>query len=463
MDQELGEKCGVMGVFTASADASRLVYYGLWALQHRGQESSGIASSDGRKLYSHSDTGLVAHVYSEKDLKHLRGQVAIGHNRYATSGGYIGNLQPIVDEELGIAFAHNGNLPSTLALEAFLGQRGIVRTGLNDSQMMAAAIGSYVREGRGLANAVELAWPLFTGAFSCVVMIKDTLVAFRDECGIRPLSLGSLADGFAVASETCAFDTIGAGFLRDIKPGEMLSVSAAGVSSRQLAKSRTKLDVFEYVYFARPDSRVMGRKVNEVRRELGRTLAREYPTPADVVVPVPDSAIPAALGYAEESGVRFDHGFIKNRYIHRTFIRPTQSMRDREVRTKLNPVPEAIMGKRVIVIDDSIVRGTTTGQIVHMLHGAGAREVHVLVSSPPIRYPDFYGINTPNQNDLIAARMDVEGIRRHIGAESLGFLSFDGMIKATGWPRSKLNTSSFDGVYPIDIGTRLKTVQPARV
>lgn len=457
--EELGEKCGVIGVFTVSADASRLAYYGLWALQHRGQESSGIASSDGRALYSHGDEGLVAHVYRESDLTKLRGNIAIGHNRYATSGGYSDHVQPIVDEGLDIAFAHNGNLPSTTALERFLGGEGISCDGMNDSRMMAEAIGCYVRQGKGLAEAVEAAWPLFTGAFSCVAMSRDTLVAFRDECGIRPLSLGSLTDGFTVASETCAFDTIGAAFLRDVKPGEMVSISASGVTSKQLAKSRTRLDIFEYVYFARPDSLVMGRKVNEVRRELGRTLAREFPIKADIVVPVPDSAIPAALGYAEESGVRFEHGFIKNRYIHRTFIRPTQSMRERDVRTKLNPVPEAIMGKRVIVIDDSIVRGTTTGQIVHMLYGAGAREVHVLVSSPPVKYPDFYGINTPKQDDLIAACMDLEGIRRHIGAESLGYLSYDGMVQATGWPRTKLNTSCFDGVYPIDIGERAESVR----
>jgi len=401
----------------------------------------------------------VAHVYSQADLDYLKSNMAIGHNRYATSGETGGtHLQPIVDTRAGFTFAHNGNLPSTRALEQFLDGHSVARFGLNDSQMMAAAIGFYVRRGRPLPEAIREAWPLFTGAFSCVAMDAQTVVGFRDECGIRPLSLGRLEDGFVIASETCAFDTVGAAFLRDIKPGELVSISTKGVKSVQVVPSRTAVDVFEFVYFARPDSLVMGRKVNEVRRNLGRNLAREFPLEADVVVPVPDSAIPAALGFAEESGIRFDHGFIKNRYIHRTFIRPTQEMRERDVRTKLNPVPEAIMGKDVVVVDDSIVRGTTTGQLVDMLYGAGARKVHVLISSPPVLYPDFYGINTPRQDDLIAARMSVDGVRQHIGATTLGYLSVEGMVKATGIPKSKLNLSCFTGVYPIDIGERSKTI-----
>jgi amidophosphoribosyltransferase len=388
--------------------------------------------------------------------------MAIGHNRYATSGGADGaHLQPIVDHGAGFALAHNGNIPDTTKLEKFLTSHKISHIGMNDSQMMAAAIGYYIRQGKALTEAIEAAWPLFTGAFSCVALDATHVVGFRDECGIRPLSLGSLEDGFVIASETCAFDTIGAAFLRDIKPGEMVSITVDGVKSKQVAKARLAFDIFEFVYFARPDSMIMGRKVNEVRRQLGRNLADEFPITADIVIPVPDSSVPVALGYAEASGIRFDHGFVKNRYIHRTFIRPTQEMRVRDVKTKLNPVPEVVMGKDVIVIDDSIVRGTTTGQIVEMLYGAGAKSVHVLIASPPVRFPDFYGINTPNQDDLIAARKSVDEIRDYIGAESLGYLSYDGMIKATGWPRSKFNTSCFDGVYPIDIGHRAKTVAKA--
>jgi amidophosphoribosyltransferase len=457
--RELTEKCGVFGAVTGSRYAERLTYYGLFALQHRGQESSGIASMVEGDFNHHAGEGLVAHVYHQAALDGLKSHMAIGHNRYATSGETgDAHLQPIVDREAGFAFAHNGNLPSTATLEAFLTAHGLAHEGLNDSHMMAAAIGYYVRRGQSLVEAIEAAWPLFTGAFSCVAMDAEGVVGFRDECGIRPLSIGRLDDGYAIASETCAFDTVGAAFLRDVKPGEIVSITAKGVKHRQIAPSRTALDIFEYVYFARPDSLVMGRKVNEVRRAMGRNLAREYPIKADVVIPVPDSAIPAALGYAQASGIRFDQGFIKNRYIHRTFIRPTQEMRERDVKTKLNPVPEALMGKDVIVIDDSIVRGTTTAQIVDMLHGAGVQSVHVLVSSPPVKYPDFYGINTPRQEDLIAARMSVDEIRRHIGATTLGYLSLEGTVRATGWPKSKLNTSCFDGVYPIGIGERARDV-----
>lgn len=440
---------------TAQADAARLTYYGLWALQHRGQESSGIASSDSRGMHLRSGSGLVAHVYSEPDLARLKGKMSIGHNRYATSGAGA-HLQPFVHNEVGLAFAHNGNLPDTTKLEEFLEKHNVPTTGLNDSGMMAASIAWYMRQGKPMIEAIIAAWPLFTGAFSCVAMDGLNVVGFRDECGIRPLSVGRLADGFAIASETCAFDTIGAAFLRDVKPGELVSIGPDGVQGRQVVKARPALDIFEYVYFARPDSLLMGRKVNEVRRQMGRNLAIEFPLKADVAIPVPDSAIPAALGFAEATGIRFDHGFIKNRYIHRTFIRPTQELRERDVRTKLNPVPEVVMGRDVVVVDDSIVRGTTTRKIVELLHGAGARNVHVLVSSPPVKFPDFYGINTPDPAELIASHMTVEEIRQHIGATSLGYLSYEGTVQATGHARSKLNMSCFDGAYPIDIGPKAK-------
>jgi amidophosphoribosyltransferase len=461
---ELREKCAIFGVMTSKKYAARAAYYGLYALQHRGQESSGIATVSEGKFKLHAGEGLVAHVYNQKDLDELKSDMAIGHNRYSTNGGKdTPYLQPIVDHGSAFAFAHNGNLPDTTELEKFLDEKDINRFGLNDSQMMAAAIGYYIRAKQPLMQAIQSAWPLFTGAFSCVAMDAESIVGFRDECGIRPMSIGTLEDGFVIASETCAFDTIGAAYLRDIKPGELVSISREGVVCKQVRKPRTKFDVFEFVYFARPDSMVMGRKVNEVRRNLGRQLAREYPLEADVVIPVPDSAIPAALGYSEEARVRFDHGFIKNRYIHRTFIRPTQDMRERDVKIKLNPVPEVVMGKNVVVIDDSVVRGTTTAQIVNMLTGAGAKSVHVLVSSPPVKFPDFYGINTPNPDELIAARMDVEGIRRHVGAQTMGYLSYDGLIRSTGLPGSKLNTSCFDGVYPIEIGEKNNLLAHSKV
>lgn len=450
---ELREKCAVFGAFTAKRYAARAAYYGLFALQHRGQESSGIAAVVDGEILAHSGAGLVAHVYDQTILDSLKSQLTIGHNRYATSGGKEdAHKQPIVDTECGFSFAHNGNIPCTDKLEEFLGEHGIFTAAMNDSQMMAAAIGYYMSCGKHLVDAIEAAWPLFTGAFSCVAMDRNSLVGFRDECGIRPLAVGALEDGFVIASETCAFDTIGAAYLRDVKPGQIVCITRDGIKMRQVTKERTALDIFEYVYFARPDSMLMGRKVNEVRRQLGKNLAAEFPIKADIVIPVPDSAIPAALGYSEASGIRVDSGFVKNRYIHRTFIRPTQEMRERDVRIKLNPVPEVVMGKDVIVVDDSLVRGTTTKQIVAMLYGAGARNVHILLSSPPVRYPDFYGINTPDPQELIANRMSISEIRDHVGAASLGFLSYAGMVRATGHPASKLNTSCFDGRYPLEIG-----------
>lgn len=461
---DFSEKCGVFGAVTDHSYTARLTYYGLWALQHRGQEGSGIASWDGQRLHSRVGAGLVAHVYDPSDLERLEGCVAIGHNRYSTSGADGGShAQPVIDRDLDLAFAHNGNLPSTSALEAFLRSHHVNPRPMNDSEMMARAIAVYLRDGKSLEDAVVAAWPLFTGAFSCVVMHEGNIVAFRDECGIRPLALGRLEDGFCVSSESCAFDTVGAAFWREVKPGELVGMTSKKVTSRQVVAARPKLDVFELVYFARPDSLIAGQKVNEVRREMGRQLAREFAIPADVVIPVPDSGIPMALGFSQQSGVRFDHGFIKNRYIHRTFIKPTQVMRERDVKVKLNPVPEVVMGKNVVVIDDSIVRGTTTGQIVGMLQGAGAKSIHVLVSSPPVLYPDFYGINTPSQSELVAANKNLDEIRDHIGADSLGYLSVEGMVRATGIAKSQLNLSCFTGEYPIDIGERAQTIRAIRM
>lgn len=291
-------------------------------------------------------------------------------------------------------------------------------------------------------------------------MDKENLVAFRDECGIRPLSLGKLDDGsYVVASETCAFDTVGAEFIRDIEPGELLLINKDGLTSQQLIPARPKLDIFELVYFARPDSQLLGKRVNEIRKEFGRELAREYPIEADVVVPVPDSAIPVAQGFAEASGIPFDMALIKNRYIHRTFIRPTAELRERDLQMKLNPVVESIKGKRVVLIDDSIVRGTTMHKVVGMLFQVGAKEVHLMISSPPVKYPDFYGINTPHHGDLIANRMTVAEMPKHLGATSVSFLSQDGMIKATGLPADRFSTSCFDGVYPIDLGERASSAK----
>lgn len=462
---ELNEKCAVFGIITpkiakqTGREAARSTFYGLWALQHRGQESSGIASTDGTRLYRHAAPGLVATVYREEDLEQLPGHLAIGHNRYSTSGGTDDYYnQPFVDHKRKIAFAHNGNLPDWTKLEEFLTERGVNLEKLNDSSMMGAAIGCYMDDGLDMVDAIKKAYPLFTGVFSSVAMDTERLIAFRDRCGVRPLSIGKFDGGYAVASETSAFDTIGAEYVRDVEPGELVVIDKDGITSHQVVQGDLKLDIFEMVYFARPDSLLLGKRVDLVRQDFGRVMAKEFPIDADVVIPVPDSAIPAGLGYSQASGIPFEMGLIKNRYIHRTFIRPTTSLRERDLKMKLNPVIELIKDRRVILIDDSIVRGTTMRHLVKMLFETGAKEVHLLISCPPVRYPDFYGINTPRQSELLAAYMTEEEMRDYVRATSLSFLSFDGMMQATGLPRERFTTSCFTGEYPISIGRRAKEV-----
>ncbi len=464
-DDTMKEKCGVFGIVgrrfgeNSGLEAARLTFYGLWALQHRGQESSGIVSSDGENLYRHAAQGLVATVYREEDLEQLPGHLAIGHNRYSTSGGNDDCFnQPYIDHEHGIALAHNGNLPDTSKLQEFLTQHKIDLSEMNDSAMMVTAIACYMNDGMDMVDAIKKAWPLFTGAFSIVAMDKTRLIAFRDECGIRPLSIGSFDGGYVVASETCAFDTIGAEFMRDVAPGELVILTEDELKAEQVAPPNLKLDIFEMVYFARPDSLLLGKRVDIVRQDFGRQMAKEFPLEADVVVPVPDSGIPAALGYSQVSGTPFEMALIKNRYIHRTFIRPTAQLRERDLKMKLNPVIDLIKDKRVVLIDDSIVRGTTMKHLVAMMFESGAKEVHLLISSPPVRHPDFYGINTPRQTELMAAYMTVKEMCEQFGATSLHFLSFEGMIKATGFPASSFNNSCFTGEYPISIGERAKEI-----
>jgi amidophosphoribosyltransferase len=461
MADQLKEKCAVFGIIGkkfgdhTGLEAARLTFYGLWALQHRGQESSGIVSSDGHNLHRHAAPGLVATVYREEDLEQLPGHLAIGHNRYSTSGGSDECYdQPFVERKHNIALGHNGNLPDTTKLEVFLTERGVKLDKLNDTSMMSAAISCYMDDGLTLPEAIKKAWPLFTGAFSIVAMSTDTLVAFRDECGIRPLSIATIDGGHVVASETCAFDTIGAKFLRDVEPGELVVINDQGVTSHQVRPSRLNLDIFEMIYFARPDSQLLGKRIDGIRKSFGRQMAREFPIEADVIVPIPDSGIPAALGYSQASGIPFEMGLIKNRYIHRTFIRPTAQLRERDLKMKLNLVAETIKDKRVVLVDDSIVRGTTMRHLIPMLLEAGAREVHLLITSPPVRYPDFYGINTPRQSELLAAYMTEDEMRDYFKATSLCFLSYDGMLKATGLPKENFSTSQFDGNYPISIGKR---------
>lgn len=472
--KELHEKCGVFGVFGEGMDVSRLTFYGLFALQHRGQESSGIAAADGTKVMCFKNSGLVTHAYSEEDIKSLTGFAAIGHNRYSTSQGTgLRHAQPFVVRMDGepekseegkawegdLALAHNGNLPSVTALVKFLASRGVQAEGQSDSRLMTLAIAEYMKQGQSLPDAVKSAYPLFTGAFCLVIMDKDTLVAVRDQYGVRPFALGRLNGGHVFASETCAFHTVGAEFVRDVQPGEMIVASKKGLESVQIVPPIPRLDIFEFVYFARPDSELLGRSVYEVRRECGRRLAKECPVNADVVVPVPDSAVPVAIGYSAASGLPLEMALVKNRYIHRTFIQPEQHSRDLGVKLKLTPLPQILKGKRVVLIDDSIVRGTTARPMIQSIFEAGATEVHFLVSSPPVKFPDFYGIDTPRQESLIGAVKTVEEIRALMGATSLYYLSLNGLIESIGVSPELLNTSCFTGDYPIDLLERASEVR----
>lgn len=453
VEDRLNHKCAVFGVHGKGLEAARLTYFGLYALQHRGQESSGITVSDEKTLKTHKAMGLVSQVYSEANLEKLKGNMAIGHNRYSTyAGSFFEHTQPFTGEENIVALAHNGNLPNVQALLEFLEKRQIKTDNLSDSRLMHLAITSFMKDGISVEDAIKKSISLFTGAFSLLVMTKDKLIAIRDEFGIRPLSIGTVDGGFVFASETCALDAVNAKYLRDVLPGEMVVVSKNGLESHVLAKPNQKLDIFEFVYFARPDSMLLNKSVYNVRKNLGHQLANEFKTKADVVIPIPDSSIPAAIGFAEKSGIPFEFGLVKNRYIGRTFIMPDQKLRDVSVQMKLNPIDEIIKGKRLILIDDSIVRGTTVKRLIKMVRDSGAKEVHLLSSCPPVKYPDFYGIDTPFQKDLIGAQMKVKEIEKFIGADSLYYLSYEGLIKATELPESVFCTSCFTGNYPIDIG-----------
>lgn len=451
---EISEKCAVFGVFNGS-DAARQTFFGLFGLQHRGQEASGIAASNGERILWHKGLGLVSHVYSESDLQKLDGcHIAIGHNRYSTSGG-ADHILPVSFHD-DMVLVHNGNLPSVTALSDFCKSRGIATAGCNDSELMYQAIYFYYHTGHSLADSVRLAYPLFTGAFSLLVMDRNTLVGVRDSFGIRPLSLGVYeGDHYVLSSETCAIDTIQAHTLRDVKAGEMVVIDANGLTSVQICEGKQMLDIFEFVYFARPESVLLGERVYSVRKRLGEALARIHKDEVDVVVPVPDSAVPAAEGYAEKRGIPMRMAIVKNRYIHRTFIMPSAFLRDKSANMKYNVVPEAVAGLRVVLVDDSIVRLNTAPRIVKRLFDAGAKEVHLVISSAPILFPDFYGIDLPAQKDLSAAHMSIEEMREKIGCTTLTFLPFDEMVGAIGVPKEQLYTGCFNGEYPIDLGERV--------
>ncbi|WP_418791695.1 amidophosphoribosyltransferase [Phosphitispora sp. TUW77] len=447
------EECGIFGIYGPGLDVARLTYYGLYALQHRGQESAGIAVSDGSGISLHKDMGLVPEVFSDEILQRMQGKIALGHVRYSTTGSsLVLNAQPLVCyySKGMIALAHNGNLTNACDLRERLTLEGSVFQSTIDSEVIVNLIARYSQG--TIEEGIRMTMKQIKGAYSLAVMTEDKLIGVRDPWGVRPLCIGKLGDTYILASESCALDTVGAELVRDVDPGEIIVISEAGLVSYRTETQESKgMCIFEYIYLARPDSIIDGFHVSEVRREMGRQLAREYPVDVDMVIPVPDSGNSAARGYAMESGIPFEDGLMKNRYIGRTFIQPNQAMRDLAVRLKLNPLKNVLKDKRVLMIDDSIVRGTTSGKMVKMVREAGAKEVHMCISSPPIEWPCYYGIDTSNRNELIAAKLPVDEIRKHIGADGLHYLSIEGLLKVFGSPRDFFCTACFDGNYPIKI------------
>lgn len=449
MFDKFREECGIFGIF-GHPDAANLAYLGLYALQHRGQEAAGIVSSDGKKLYCEKSMGLVADIFTEDRIKMLPGHAAIGHNRYSTTGDSISiNIQPIlVNFALGgLAIGHNGNLVNAGILKDELEAYGSIFQSTMDSEVIIHLIAQ--SRMASLKERIVDALGHVQGAYSLVLITERELIAVRDPHGFRPLAMGSLEGATVFASETCAFDLIEAEYVRDVEPGEMVVVDKDGIhSSFPLRQADLSHCIFEFIYFARPDSMVFGQNVYTIRKAFGRQLAKENPVDADVVIPVPDSGVPAALGYAEESGIPFDTGLIRNHYVGRTFIEPRQSIRHFGVKIKLNPVRDALKGKRVVVVDDSIVRGTTSKKIVKMIRNAGASEVHMRISSPPTIFPCFYGIDTPTRQELIASSHSVEEIRKYITADSLGYISIEGVEKVVPHPMNYC-AACFDGEYPV--------------
>ena len=444
-----GEECGVFGIYAPGEDVARLTYFALYALQHRGQEAAGIAVSDGERIVVHKDTGLVNQVFTDTGLAALQGHLAVGHCRYSTTGGSTWiNAQPQYRETPtggGLALGHNGNLVNTAELARELDQPPT-----NDSEVMAALLGRDADV--SLEEAIVRTAPRFTGAFSVVVMDEDRLYAFRDANGVRPLQIGRLPHGgWVVASETAGLDIVGAVYVRDVAPGELVAIDERGLVSRRFAEPTPTYCLFEWVYLARPDHVQEGRSVLAARREMGRVLAREAPADADVVIPVPEAGRDAAAGYAAEAGTPFADGLVKNRYVGRTFIQPSQSLRELGIRLKLSPVREIVEGQRLVVVDDSIVRGNTSRQLIAMLRAAGAAEVHMRITSPPIANPCYYGIDMATRAELIGADLSVDEIRDFIGADSLHFISLDGLISATPQSRDRLCRACFDGEYPIPV------------
>jgi amidophosphoribosyltransferase len=474
-DQPPRDACGVFGVWSPGEEVAKLAYFGLYALQHRGQESAGIAVSDGSRIVVFKDMGLVPQVFDESVLNTLRGHIAVGHCRYSTSGSSVWqNAQPTfrATPSGSLALGHNGNLINTLELAALVSadgdagpQPGGPAGATSDTDVLtalftrsaaggatAAGAGGQAGEAdQGIEAGALAALPLVRGAYSLVFMDERTLYAARDPQGFRPLVLGRLERGWVVASETAALDIVGASFIREVEPGELIAIDERGLRSATFAPAQPKGCLFEYVYLARPDTSIAGRSVQATRVEVGRRLAAEHPVEADLVIPVPESGTPAAIGYAQASGIPYGQGLVKNSYVGRTFIQPSQTIRQRGIRLKLNPLRDVIAGQRVVVVDDSIVRGNTQRAIVAMLREAGAAEVHIRISSPPVAWPCFYGIDFATRAELIAGNLSAEEIRLSIGADTLGYTSIEGLTAATTLPADRLCRACFDGEYPLGV------------
>ena len=455
------DQCGVFGVWAPGEEVSKLTYFGLYALQHRGQESAGIATSNGKKLLVYKDMGLVSQVFSESALESLVGHVAIGHTRYSTTGSSSWrNAQPTLGKTASgtVALGHNGNLTNTAELLDILranypeqSDNEITGGNTTDTAVLTALLAG--NPDNSLENTAMELLPKVKGAFSLVFMDEQTLYAARDPQGVRPLVLGRLERGWVVASETAALDIVGASFVREVEPGELIAIDENGLRAKQFASPKRAGCVFEYVYLARPDTSINSRNVYDARVEMGRALAKEYPVEADLVIPTPESGTPAAIGFSQESGIPYGHGLVKNAYVGRTFIEPSQTIRQLGIRLKLNPLREVIKGKRIIVVDDSIVRGNTQRALVQMLREAGAKEIHVRISSPPITWPCFYGVDFATRAELIATGLAPDEVRMSIGADSLGYLSKEGMIQASEQKEGELCTACFTGTYPIELPT----------
>jgi amidophosphoribosyltransferase len=448
----LHESCGVFGVYAPGEDVARLTFFALFALQHRGQESAGIATSDGKRLQVDARMGLVSQAFDEASLGKLSGDIAIGHNRYSTRGSSRkANAQPLLvgKGSNAVAIAHNGNIVNAEHLYQELTDQGYIFHTSTDTEVIANLILSSPE--KRWEDRIRYAMHRLQGAYSLALLTNHTLYGVRDPFGVRPLCLGRLNGGWVIASESCALDHIGANFIREIEPGEIVSISKNGVESDQEEIERKAICIFEYIYFARPDSLINGRLLYPARQAMGEVLAQEHPVEADLVMGVPDSATAAAIGYSRYSGIPLCEGLLKNRYVGRTFIEPDQRIRDLGVKLKFNPLPQMLDGKRLVVIDDSIVRGTTTPKVVELLRRAGAKEVHMRICAPPLRYPCFFGVDMATRWELIAAQKTVPQVRDFIGADSLGYLSIDGLVKAVGLPKDTFCLACFTGDYPIPV------------